>query len=189
MATPETAASNKKNEEKKNGGVVENNEASAASSAKDDGWREIAVDRPMYKPDLCKKTALRGYLIDLIPMPETDNGPWSAYVFKLTAPCLAVDGFDESGEAKDYPAGSEVLLNETVKLRGQLSRLLNPNVLIEVEVKPLEKVKLGGGRTMWIYQIRANEKSMKKRTAIHTLRQNNAVPVAAAVQSMDDIPF
>lgn len=183
-ATQDTAV--KETSAKKNGGAVANE--------LEDGWVELAVDRPMYKPDTCRKTPLRGRLINLVSMPETDNGPWNAYVIKTTKPCLAVDGFDDSDAAKEYPAGTEVLLTETVKLKGELSKLLNPDFLIEVEITPTEKVKIGGGRTMWRYSIRANHKSVAKRPAIYAL---NSVTTAPARQlaaggggtESDEIPF
>ena len=169
---------------KKNGG---------AAAESDDGWVELAVDRPLYKPESCRKTPLRGRLINLVSMPETDNGPWSAYVIKITKPCLAVDGFDGSDTAKEYPVGTEVHLTETVKLKGELGKLLHPDFLIEVEITPTEKVKLTGGRTMWRYSIRANNKTVIKRPAIYALNTMSVPPArqlpAGGQSEGDEIPF
>ncbi len=127
-------------------------------------WTEVQLDRPLYKPDTCRKTAIQGFVLDLVAMPENENGPWSCFVIELTEPCLAVDGIDPDAEPIERAIGTEVLLNSTVKLR-TLDRFLHPKFLCEVRVQPTTKEKLSGGRSMWLYRVDANRETVKPRPA------------------------
>jgi hypothetical protein len=152
------------------------------------GWENVQLDRPLYKPENCAETPLVGYVLDRIAMPENDNGPWSCFVIRLTAPCLAVDGFDADATPKTFPIGTEVLLNSTVKLKS-VDRFLHPNWLIEIRVAPDKKVKLDGGRTMWTYKVAANKDSALKRPATLQITKH-ATPAAQAEREREnDLPF
>lgn len=171
--------------------AVAKNGAKDAADA-DAGWREVTTDFSIFKPAEAGGRACQGYLLRLQDMPETDNGPWSAYVVELTRPC-PVASFD--GEVREAKAGEEVLLPKTAKLEG-LSRFLHPKAIVEVRVKPLEQVKIGKGRTMWRYEIRANEKTMRPRSAVHATLHAGAtgtpralLPAGNAGADDSDIPL
>lgn len=155
------------------------------------GWDEVQLERPLYKPESCKDTPIIGYVLDLIHMPENDNGPWSCFVIRLTKPCLAVNGFDSDAVPQEFPEGTEILLNLTVKLR-TVDRFLHPKWLIEVRVQPTKKEKLSGGRTMWLYSVAANRETVQKRPATMQITAHHPVAQIAAraeTRPEDDIPF
>lgn len=156
-------------------------------------WFELpAEQRPKYQPETCGERPIQGYLLSRLELrrPATDSrgGTWWAYLIRLTQPTLAVDS-EKGAEPKLREVGTEVLLPENVKLE-ELGRFLHPEALVEVRVQPVEKVSLGGGRTMWRFAIAANKKSLQPR-GIYA----REVPLLAAGSKGganaggDDIPF
>lgn len=134
------------------------------------GWEDAQLDAPMYKTDLCKGTPLVGYLLGLQEMPESDNGPWQAYTILTTKPCLACtfEGTGEQATVKEYPAGTPIMIVATAKLAG-LKAFLNKHYTLEVKVKPLAKKPIGGGRTMWTYEVKRNPTTIRKRTRMEEM--------------------
>ncbi len=180
-------------EQVKNQDVKGDVRANGNVGAQDDGWVEMPSNRPIYNPSLCKSRPLVGYLLRLQQMPEADSGPWNAFVIKTTQPTLAVDGFEDAEKAVEVPAGAEVLLVETTKLR-DLRGFLLPDRMIEVRVTPDKLQPIGGSKKMWTYKIQANAKSAKPRPSIYGLAAapapRGALPAAGGFTGEgDEIPF
>lgn len=151
----------------------EDDDVAGAAASNGDEWTDVQTDRVMYKPEECKGLPLVGYLLSLDDMPESDTGPWQAYVIQTTRDTLGTD-FD--GNVVQVLAGTEVTITRTTKLE-KLMRFLVPGVLIEVSIQPLERVKLDKKRSMWTYSVQANKKSVMKRPPIYAALTNAvAVP-------------
>lgn len=189
--------------------MAKQNAAEQASTAKS-RFQTIATDRPQYKASFedvngvekLNTTSLVGYLITKVvglPNPTAKPGEkqhWNAYVIKTTEPCIA-EGLEDDGP-RQYPAGTEVMIGETAKL-SRLEELLFADRLVEVSIAPKKKVKLDGGRTMWLYDVGANPETMPRpRTAaMHAGRVAPQLPAAGVngaaqrtvVEAQEEIPF
>jgi hypothetical protein len=123
------------------------------------GMVPVASDLCHYKPDTCSDVHVRGYLIDHQQMPPADTGPWSIFVIQLTE---ASKGEDRDGKVQKLEAGGYVAICVTHTLKPMLQYARMQNVVFEIFIKPKEKVKIGGGKTMWTYNCGAFPKPLKR---------------------------
>jgi hypothetical protein len=121
------------------------------------GWAKVASDRMVYKPEQCHTHPVQGLLLGRQELPG--DPPWAAFIIRLTQPTIAVDRNDK---VIAIAAGEEIYLPETNRLEGLRRAAANPGEVFEVWVKPHEKIKLGGGRELWIYKVQVNKKSQPR---------------------------
>jgi hypothetical protein len=97
---------------------------------------------------------LVGYLINLIAMAPINNREWNAFVVKTTEPTRALD---REKKVVEVPPGAEILIPATHQLVQFFDRVAsNPTYVYEVMIKPKKKIKIGGGQTMWTFELGAN---------------------------------
>jgi hypothetical protein len=131
----------------------------AAIAALGDGFDEIITDRAMYKPEQCKERPLIGHLLGVLDMPETDNGPWSAFVIRVTQPTLVVEGDD----VRESRPNEEVLITSTAKLKQAIGGMATvADKVYQVHIQPTHQVKLDGGRKMWMYKVGKSRQTKPK---------------------------
>lgn len=79
------------------------------------------------------------------------------YQVELDRPCKARQGTGEEAEIIDVPAGTVVNLNENHNVKRALTERIIPEILAGAEyniaVAYGDKIKLGGGRTMWKIEV------------------------------------
>jgi hypothetical protein len=163
-------------------------------------FTKVVTDRPMYRVDKCAAKPLVGYLLGLAAMPPvqvTDaeraqgkTGAWNAYVIKTTEVTLTCATKD--APATETPAGTEVVLGESVKLE-ELRKYLYNDKMIEVSISTTGKQNLAGGKTMRTYDIGANFDAPIPRPAQYALPTAVLPPTKALAQANadaeDDIGF
>lgn len=126
------------------------------SADPDADFVRIVTDRYMYNADRCKELPLVGWLLNRLSMPPINNRPWTAFLIRTTRPCKVVDREDNIVEV---PAGSEVLIPATYTLGAVLEKAAaSPDQVYEVRILPNVKVDIGGGQSMWTYDLRAKPK-------------------------------
>lgn len=170
-------------------------------------FEKIETDRWMWNPNKGCTMPLVGYLINMIPMPPMQMGKelreWECFLIKTTEETLGIDRVESQKDnptPKDVPIGSEVLVPATFLLTQHLERAAgHPNVCFEVYIAPREKMNIGRGQTMWLYDLGANMKTPKLRKEFGTsamlggpsdgVRALPAKGQAVAEQAGNDIPF
>jgi hypothetical protein len=151
--------------------------AANAANGADDGWQEVLTDRPMFKAELFAEripgtqsekyigTAIQGYVLGLVAMPETldpESGelrPWNAYVFEATAPLkCSKRGSTDPVEVKN---GEQFLVAETAILKQALpaDAANHPTLMLQARVLPLERAPLPNKpkQKMWSYDVKVKK--------------------------------
>jgi hypothetical protein len=148
---------------------------------------KVATDRAMYKPEECEKATITGFLVGVQHFADSDNGPWSAFVIRATEP---TKGCDFEGKVVTVNAGEELLLPRTAKLALLDKPASDATRMAEVQITPKAKVKIGGGRTMWTYDVAVNPELAPRKGL--DLLGGNPMPrqLGAGTQDGDsEIPF
>lgn len=122
------------------------------------GFENFGTDRLLYKPELCGKARLRGFLIDAVLMGEDKpvDDQWTALVFRLTEPTLGVAGKEGDIEKViEVGAGDEIMIPVTEKLQKLVPYAKHPTQMAEFIVDVIGKIKLdpAGKKTMWRYRV------------------------------------
>ena len=151
-----------------------------------DGFVNVVTDRTMYKAETCKDTPLQGYLINKIPMPAIRGRSWNAFVFRTTAP---VNTEDRDGNVNTVPIDSEVLIPATFALESALSRAATAPVIHEIRITPLKKIDVGGGQSMWTYDIAAKPGGLPRGKFGFSAMLGPSSPDVPQLTSGDEIPF
>lgn len=173
----------------------------AANGGAKSRFTKVVTDRPMYRVEKCQGKPLIGYLLGLGAMPEVEvsaqdrangrTGAWNAYIVKTTEVTLACPVGSKIPE--EISVGTEVMIGESAKL-SELRKHLHPDNLFEVSIKPVEKIQLAGGKSMWLFDIGCDFDNPIKRPAQYALASAGLPPtkqMTAAASSGDDseIPF
>jgi len=164
-------------------------------------FQQIATERFMFNAQKCyadlpaaQRLPLVGYLLNMIPMPPIKGREWEACVVRTTEPCNVVN---REKQVIKVDAGSEVLIPAT----DQISRFLakaatHPGMVFEVSIRPNKKIDIGGGQTMWTYDLGANPRPIPRtKFGVAGLLEGAgdapALPAAGgeAAAGDDDIPF
>ena len=98
---------------------------------------------PIYKPDLCGKQPVVGFLLERKTFPASKGGiPWDAFIIELTHPTLAVERV--SNEVITVPAGSKICIPAYAKL--DLAKLAaDPYLVSEIAIQPGDPIDIGNG--------------------------------------------
>ncbi len=154
-------------------------------------FTQIKDDRPMWSAEAAakNKAVLCGHLLGLLDMPPTDNGPWRAFVVRVTEETIGLNADETEVTVKP---GDEILLPATTKLLQRFTAAaINPKFVFEIFVQPTEKVKTNTpGRKMWKYVYGADMKNPLPRTSENTLIDGlrEAPKMLGRGQSDEDVP-
>jgi len=152
----------------------------------------------MYKVEMCRKKPLIGYLINRLAMPPINGRAWDAFLVRATEPTL---GVDRDGNVQELGVGSEVLIPATYELAQFFSRAASsPTNVFEVFIGADKKIPIGGGQTMWTFELWANPEPVARAKfgLAAALGEGQRTPAPAALPSGDaaepasagdDIPF
>ena len=182
--------------------VKTDSKAKAANGGeKKNRFTKVVTDRPMYRVEKCQGKPLVGHLLGLGAMPEVEvsaadrangrTGAWNAYIILTTEPTLACPVGSKTAE--EVPAGTQVMIGESAKLV-ELRKHLHQDKIFEVSIKPLEKVGLAGGKSMWTFDIGCDFQNPIPRTAEFALPSAALPPTkqmtaTASTNDGDEIPF
>jgi hypothetical protein len=117
---------------------------------------ELFAHRPEHEG---KPNPIAGILMERRTVRYKDGREGVQYVLATTLPTYLVG---DDGEAELQPEGSFALVSERADLRS-LARYLpqvGPNgfeAVCEVVIRPLKKVPLKGGKTMWKFDVRGRQ--------------------------------
>jgi hypothetical protein len=173
----------------------------AANGGAKSRFTKVVTDRPMYRVEKCAGKALVGHLLGLGAMPEAEvsaadrangrTGAWNAYIVLTTEVTLACPVGSKIPE--ETPVGTEVMIGESAKL-SELRKHLHPDKIFEVSIKPVEKIALTGGKSMWLFDIGCDFEHPQPRPAQYALAHAGLPPTkqmtaAASTNDGDEIPF
>lgn len=133
--------------------VIEGQDPLAIDNSVPEGLVDIGRDWPFYKPEHCKLAAIYGRFVDRVEMPPTENGDWEVALVQLLRPTYVVEPDDTVRVAA---VGEVVALPLSASLQSIKRFSGHPSKVFTIYVKPKGKIPLGGGKTMWTYDIRAN---------------------------------
>jgi hypothetical protein len=130
----------------------------AMAVALPEGFSEIKLDRLVYKPESCGDTPLVGWLLAKIDLPGAEGNPdWTALIIKATQ---VTKGVNRDGEVVAVPVGDEVLIPATAKLMQAFSKAADvQDKVFQIFIKPTNKTKLDGVRSMWNYTTGLHKES------------------------------
>lgn len=151
---------------KKENGVEGNTESPETTEEATGGggrFRKIETESYMFNAEKTfmamppkERLPLTGYLIGLQDMPPIKGREWKAAVILTTEP---VNVLDRDKKVVKVPAGSRVLVPATWQLEQHLTKAaMNQKLVYEVQISPNKKIDIGGGQTMWTFNIAANPK-------------------------------
>jgi hypothetical protein len=199
MAPASTAQAKKHDEEPKNGTTAAEAPKQETAAPVKDRFLKIETERYMYNPNKVgdKTLPLTGYLLNLLKMPDLKGGrEWYAFLVKLTEPTNVIN---REKDVISTPTGSEVLIPATHQLTQFFERAsVNPHKCFEVRIIPKKKIDIGGGQTMWIYDLGVDMTTQKDRTAFGPVAMlgapkattmQQAVAEGVASSPDDEIPF
>jgi len=132
---------------------VKNGHDTVKADEKDE-FRQVASNRLIFKADALfeqgiKDALVEGYVLDRREMPG--ERVWFAYVIKLTR---ATKATDRDGNVHDVEPGDEIYVPETYQLSQELSKYIgHPSKVVKVRIKPLKKIPIGKGKTMWTFEL------------------------------------
>jgi hypothetical protein len=161
-------------------------------------FRSVATESYMFNAEKCynelsakEKLPLVGYLLGMKEMPPIKGREWQALVIQTTEPVHAIDR--EKNVILVEP-GNTVLVPATFMLEQALAKAaLNPTSVFEVSIAPKKKIEIGGGQTMWTYEVGANPKALNRKNfgVAALLDAPGAVPAlpAAGESGADETPF
>lgn len=165
-------------------------EKSAEKSAGKSRFVKVVTDRAMYKADECGKATITGFLVGVKHFPDGDNGPWDAFIIRATEP---TKGVDFEGKVVTVNPGEELLLVRTAKLQALDRAATHPSKMGEVQITPKQKIKIGGGRTMWTYDVAINPDLQVRKgmdlIASDTAPTRQLTAGAATQDDGNDLPF
>lgn len=164
--------------------------ANFESATPDKDWVTFNTNRMIYKPDLCHEKAVRGYLLDYLEMPAVDGDrEWNTYIVKLTQPTIACD---REGNVHPVAAGEEIMVPEVYDLEhcpALRTACENPEETYEVFLKPVERTKIGGGKTLWRYDIKFAPKPTKRTGSLKLFMAAGKRPELANNAAAAPAPF
>jgi hypothetical protein len=128
----------------------------------EDDFVSLGTDRLFFNPEKCsvdddgENVQLRGYAMEAVEYPPKgkNKDPWHAIVIRTTAPTKAVDG----DEVVDVPAGEEVLIVATERLKKLIPFALHEEKVAEVIIDVIGKIDLPDNKTMWRYRTQISRK-------------------------------
>jgi hypothetical protein len=150
---------------------VKNGSAQNADTDMWAGFEKIETERYMYNPNEGCDLPLVGYAINLMPMPPISRGvnkatgqvewqDWECFIIRTTRPTKALN---REKEPVIVPPGKEVLIPATYTLSQHFTQVSTvPDRCFEVLINPKKKVKIGGGKTMWTWELGWNRNSQPR---------------------------
>jgi hypothetical protein len=115
----------------------------------------LSTNALIYKPDECHTHAVQGFLLGRLTMPPVGGErEWDVLVLRATKPTI---GCDREGKVHTVKAGDEIripvthVLDSDAKLQA-ISQ--STEWTAEVYLKPITKISIGGGKTLWQYDAR-----------------------------------
>jgi hypothetical protein len=160
-------------------------------------FRKISTEAYMFNAEKCYATLpakdrlpLVGYLLGMKAMPPIKGRDWDALIIQTTEPTHALDR--EKNIIRVEP-GTTVLIPATFEIKSQFARAaLNVNSVFEVSISPKKKIDIGGGQTMWTFDLAANPKALNRKafgvSALLESGISNLPQLTAANDESDDIP-
>jgi hypothetical protein len=146
-----------------NGNAEANGEEIPDTNTPGSRFRKIETESYMFNAEKCyagipakDRKPLTGYLVGFQEMPPIKGREWEAAVLIATSPVMVVD---REKKIIEVPAGSRVLIPATWQIKQHLQRAaFHPRFVYEVFIEPNKKIDIGGGQTMWTYNLGASEK-------------------------------
>lgn len=141
-------------------------------------FTQIETERFLYAPSDADKTPLVGYLLNTLDMPPIGKGekerPWKCFLVKTTEEAIVRDREKEPIMVK---AGSEVLVPATYQLAQHFQiPAADPDRCWEVIIEPKKKIDIGGGQTMWTFNLGWNPRNAQRREAFGFPAKLGALP-------------
>jgi hypothetical protein len=141
-----------------------------------DDFVSLGTDRLMYKPELCGRRDLRGYLVEAIEMEPSkkDQEPYHLLVFRTTRPTLGVDG--DGKTVVPVPVGSEIIIVATERLKRLIPFAMNVEKCPEINIHVIGKIALKNGNEMWRYDAQISRKSKPRAELYSELLPQSETP-------------
>jgi hypothetical protein len=147
-------------------------------------------NRLLYKPETCNKWPIKGLVHSYQKMPDVGEGDksreWYVYIIALTQKSV---GQNRDGKLMVADVGDEIMVVETYSLQAD-TRLRdvaeNPKWTCEVILKPTDKIKIGGGQTMWEWELFFVPKSIKREGSLKLISRPK--PAALTEGSLSQVP-
>ncbi len=139
-----------------------NIKAAAIPTNPDADFVDVQTERLLYKIDRdtgLAKVPATGWVLDLIEMPEGENGPWQAVVMLATRETIVRDR-----EKKDHKVlpGEEFLVKANAVMKRQVEPLLSPDRVYELRMTPAGLIKLPGNRNLQNWKFARGKKSIAR---------------------------
>ena len=135
---------------------------------------------------------IAGILMERREVTYKDGRSGGMFLLATTAQCYL---WGDDGEAFEAPKGSFALVPERAGLK-DLGRYLPTHgsqgfdSVCEIIVKPLRKVQIGGGKTMWKFETFARKIAAKDSPVTLLAAPTSSAPLLGAAHEADDvIPF
>jgi hypothetical protein len=127
----------------------------AGLAAIPEGFTTVGTDRLLYKPEHCAKVnpRIQGFLTESVMLGLDTDKPFHALIFRLTKPSVACEGEGDDPAIVEIPAGEEIMIVATEKLKPLIQYANHEEKCAEFIVDVIGKVKLDGGKTMWRYRV------------------------------------
>jgi hypothetical protein len=134
--------------------------AAPAAPAAEDKFFKVTTNPLQYKPETCKDTPIQGRIVSMEKMPFAQDETtkewtkaWYVFNIELTAPSV---GEDISGKVQNAEIGDIVrvpLNKELESIHPAFMAATRAGKYLEIRLKPIERVKLEGVKTMWRYSL------------------------------------
>jgi len=142
-------------------------------------FKKINTERVFYNTEKCKDKPLIGYLFSMIDVPSK-NRPFQAFLIRTTEPTL---GIDREGNIIDVPVGTDMLIVASHTLQQHLTRAAFAKSVYEISIQPTKKIPIGGGQTMWLYDIEVNQERVFDRSSFGVVAAIAQLPISSVASS------
>ena len=128
---------------------------------------KVNLDRRRYKAEICAEYGgFRGYVIkrethssEIAKNADNPDGLFEDIIVRLSRPAPVVNGKDQVERAE---IGEDILVVANAGLKGLLPLADDPKFCAEVEVVPLVKEKITGGKSYWRFKIGIRNEKIDK---------------------------
>jgi hypothetical protein len=140
---------------------------------------DLATNRAIYKHDDCNTHPVQGWILARLQMPAVGGDrEWDCLLMRVTQPTI---GKNREGDTVAVNPGDQILIptNYTLDHDPVIARLADhPELIGQFYFKPLKKIPIGGGKTMWTFDAKLIGEPRKRS---EEQRLYLALPPAAAL--------
>lgn len=120
-----------------------------AATAPENWHVSKGTDTYLYRPEDCDKVAIQGWTVGSATHEGKGAMPdFTQVAIELTAPCV---GLNRKREQQLLKPGQVVVVTTTYALQLILRAANHPTREFEVYIKPQEKIDIGDGQTLWLW--------------------------------------